>query len=117
MAARGWMYAKMGGVFATCCIGGPALMYYLTPAEGEVFKRFNPDLQKRNLELREQRLKNNEEFLTKLIEYSKSDKPIWVVAAEEEKREKAERIQKAAEALAERDRVREEMRRAQADRR
>ncbi len=90
-------------------------MYYVTPAEGEVFKRFNPDLQKRNLELREQRLKNNEEFVTKLIEYSKSDKPIWVVAAEEEKREKAERMRKAADELANRDQVREEMRRAQVE--
>jgi hypothetical protein len=88
-------------------------MYYVTPSEGEVFKRFSPDLQKRNLELREQRLKNNEEFVSKLIEYSKSDKPIWVVAAEEEKREKAERLKRAADELSERDRVREEMRRAQ----
>jgi len=115
MASRGWMYAKMAGIFAVCCIGGPALMYYVTPAEGEVFKRFNPDLQKRNLELREQRLRNNEEFVSKLIEYSKSDKPIWVVAAEEEKKERAERIRIAAEDLSERDRVREEMRRAQAE--
>jgi len=90
-------------------------MYYVTPAEGEVFKRFNPDLQKRNLELREQRLKNNEEFVSKLIEYSKSDKPIWVVAAEAEAKEKAERIKQAAVGLADRDRVREEMRRAQVD--
>jgi hypothetical protein len=90
-------------------------MYYVTPAEGEVFKRFNPDLQKRNLELREQRLKNNEEFVSKLIEYSKSDKPIWVVAAEEEKREKAERASRAADERADRERIREEMRRAQAE--
>lgn len=90
-------------------------MYYLTPAEGEVFKRFNPDLQKRNLELRDQRLKNNEEFVSKLIEYSKSDKPIWVVAAEEEKREKAEKIKKMADEDTDRIRIREEMRRAQAE--
>ncbi|EXJ63018.1 hypothetical protein A1O7_03462 [Cladophialophora yegresii CBS 114405] len=103
----------MAGIFTVCCVGGPALMYYVTPAEGEVFKRFNPDLQKRNLELREQRLKNNEEFVSKLIEYSKSDKPIWVVAAEDEKRQKAEQVRKAADELADRDRIREEMRRAQ----
>ena len=101
--------------FTAFSVGGPALMYYVTPAEGEVFKRFSPDLQKRNLELRDQRMKNNEEFVTKLIEYSKSDKPIWVVAAEEEKREKAERIRKVGEDLADRDRVREEMRRAQVE--
>lgn len=90
-------------------------MYYLTPAEGEVFKRFNPDLQKRNMELRDQRLKNNEEFVSKLIEYSKSDKPIWVVAAEEEKREKAEKIRKTADEDTDRIRIRQEMRRAQVE--
>jgi hypothetical protein len=88
-------------------------MYYLTPAEGEVFKRFNPDLQKRNLELREQRLKSNEEFVSKLIEYSKSDKPIWVVAAEEEKKQRAENARRAAQELADRESVREAMRKAQ----
>jgi len=107
------MYAKMGGVFALCCIGGPALMYYVTPSEGEVFKRFNPELQARNLAMREQRLKDNEIFVSKLIEYSKSDKPVWVVAAEAEKREKAERIAMANRDVGERERVREEMRRAQ----
>ncbi|OAL19856.1 hypothetical protein AYO22_09383 [Fonsecaea multimorphosa] len=105
----------MAGVFVLCCVGGPALMYYVTPAEGEVFKRFNPDLQKRNLELREQRLKNNEEFVSKLIEYSKSDKPVWIVAAEAEKREKAEKLAKAAEQGTERETIREQMRRAQAE--
>jgi len=115
MASRGWMYTKMAGVFIVCCVGGPALMYYVTPAEGEVFKRFNPDLQKRNLALREKRLKDNEEFVSKLIEYSKSDKPVWVVAAEAEKRERAERIRKAAEEMGGNESVREEMRRAQAD--
>ena len=88
-------------------------MYYVTPSEGEVFKRFSPDLQKRNLELREQRLKNNEEFVTKLIEYSKSDKPIWVVAKEEEERERKQRVQQAAAGLSERESVREAMRKAQ----
>ncbi|OQV01997.1 hypothetical protein CLAIMM_07259 isoform 2 [Cladophialophora immunda] len=101
--------------FVLCCVGGPALMYYVTPAEGEVFKRFNPDLQKRNLELREQRLKNNEEFVSKLIEYSKSDKPVWIVAAEAEKREKAEKMRMAAEQGMERETIREQMRRAQAE--
>ncbi|OAL25995.1 hypothetical protein AYO20_10264 [Fonsecaea nubica] len=101
MASRGWMYTKMAAV--------------VTPAEGEVFKRFNPDLQKRNLELREQRLKNNEEFVSKLIEYSKSDKPVWIVAAEAEKKEKADRIRKEAEEGTDRGSIREQMRRAQAE--
>lgn len=62
-------------------------MYYVTPSEGELFKRFNPDLQKRNLEMRDEREKNYKDFAAKMIEYSKSDKPIW--AAEEDARMKA----------------------------
>lgn len=50
-------------------------MYYVTPSEGELFKRFNPDLQKRNLENRERRKQEYEDFSAKMIEYSKSDKP------------------------------------------
>ena len=61
-------------------------MYYVTPAEGELFKRFNPELQKRNIELRSQREENYKDFASKMIEYSKSDKPIWI--AEEESRQR-----------------------------
>lgn len=61
-------------------------MYYVTPSEGELFKRFSPDLQKRNLEMRDEREKNYKDFAAKMIEYSKSDKPIW--AAEEEARQR-----------------------------
>ena len=84
--SRGGMYAKMAGVFLACSIGGPAIMYYVTPSEGELFKRFNPELQKRNLEMREEREKNYKDFAAKMIEYSKSDQPIW--AAEEQARQK-----------------------------
>lgn len=61
-------------------------MYWVTPSEGELFKRFNPELQKRNLEMRDEREKNYKDFAAKMIEYSKSDKPIW--AAEEQARQK-----------------------------
>ncbi|KAK5944914.1 Assembly factor cbp4 [Knufia obscura] len=85
--SRTGMYAKMAAVFLGCSIGGPLIMYYVTPSEGELFKRFNPDLQKRNLEMRPERERNYKDFAAKMIEYSKSDKPIW--AAEEEARMKA----------------------------
>ena len=52
-------------------------MYYVTPSEGELFKRFSPDLQKRNLEARERRTAEYLDFAGKMREYSKSDKPIW----------------------------------------
>ena len=80
------MYTKMAAVFLGCSIGGPLLMYSVTPSEGELFKRFNPDLQKRNIEMRPEREKNYRDFAAKMIEYSKSDKPIW--AAEEDARMK-----------------------------
>ena len=56
-------------------IGGPALMYAVTPAEGELFKRFSPELQARNLEARDRRQRDYEDFVGKLKEYSRSDKP------------------------------------------
>lgn len=85
--SRSGMYAKMAAVFLGCSIGGPLIMYYVTPSEGELFKRFNPDLQKRNLEMRKEREENYKDFAQKMIEYSKSDKPIW--AAEEDGRQRA----------------------------
>jgi hypothetical protein len=47
----------------------------VTPTEGELFKRFSPELQKYNLENRERRQRDYEDFVGKLKEYSKSDKP------------------------------------------
>ncbi|KAK5191158.1 Assembly factor cbp4 [Exophiala xenobiotica] len=110
MASRGGMYARMAAVFITFCVGGPALMYYVTPAEGEVFKRFNPDLQKRNLELRDQRTKDYEIFLSQLKEYSKSDKPIWEAAADAQRQAKEQLLQKEAEDRALQQKMRDEMR-------
>ena len=72
-------------------------MYAVTPAEGELFKRFNPELQKHNLEMRDQRKRNYEEFVTQLREYSKSDKPIWEVAAEAQAKARQQYLAKEAE--------------------
>ena len=47
----------------------------VTPSEGELFNRFSPELQKYNLENRERRRREYEDFVGKLKEYSKSDKP------------------------------------------
>lgn len=69
-------------------VGGPALVVYVTPTHEELFKKFNPELQKRSLEQRDERLRQHYEFVTKLKEYSKSDKPIWVVAKEAEAKER-----------------------------
>jgi hypothetical protein len=73
------------------CVGGPALVYWVSPTEEELFKvcpktaiseasthfiqRYNPDLQRRSLENRYQKQEDFDKFVTKLKEYSKSDKP------------------------------------------
>lgn len=69
-------------------IGGPSLMYYVTPSEGELFQRFSPELQASNLANRARRQREYEDFVGKLKEYSKSDKPIWEAAADAQRRDK-----------------------------
>jgi hypothetical protein len=55
-------------------VGGPALVYYISPTEEELFKRYNPELQRRSLEGRIQRQEEFDTFVKHLKEYSKSDK-------------------------------------------
>jgi len=76
----------------------------LQPDQDELFKKYNPALQKRALEERDQKLKDHQEFLGKLREYSKSDKPIWMLMAEEEKK-------KAKQTAQDRGRIRDELER------
>ncbi|KAI9863163.1 MAG: assembly factor cbp4 [Trichoglossum hirsutum] len=124
-------YAKMIAAGALLCIGGPALVYYVSPSEDELFKvlgtalpslarlltsgiqRYNPELQKRSLQDREKRQEEFDNFVTKLKEYSKSNKPIWDVAAEEERKGRAKQAleqQRIAEELQKR---RDELKREQ----
>ncbi|KAJ4416047.1 Assembly factor cbp4 [Gnomoniopsis sp. IMI 355080] len=94
------MLAKMFGGGAVICVGGPALVYYVSPTEEELFKKYNPDLQKKSLENRNQKQQEFDEFVSKLKEYSKSDKPIWVVqaeAAEKDRQMKRLQLRKSAE--------------------
>lgn len=51
------------------------LTAYVTPTEEELRSRYNPELLKRSLENREQKQQEFDDFVTKLKEYSKSDKP------------------------------------------
>jgi hypothetical protein len=45
------------------------------PTEEELRSRYNPELLKRSLEGREERQQEFDQFVTRLKEYSKSDKP------------------------------------------
>lgn len=65
--------------FGVCCFGGPALIYYVSPTEEELFLKYNPDLQKRSLENRVQKQQDFDNFVMKLRELSKSDKPSKLV--------------------------------------
>lgn len=60
---------------AVICVGGPALVYYVSPTEEDLFKKYNPDLQKKSLANRHEKQQEFDDFVSKLKEYSKSDKP------------------------------------------
>lgn len=96
--------------FGVCAVGGPALTWYLTPTEAELFLKYNPELQKRSLENRVGRQQDFDNFVGKLKEYSKSDKPIWEAAKEAERRDKAGKVVEQARLLEEMRARKEEMR-------
>lgn len=50
-------------------------MYWVSPTEEELFKKYNPDLQKKSLANRQEKQQEFDHFVGKLKEYSKSDKP------------------------------------------
>ncbi|TQW05192.1 CBP4 domain-containing protein [Cordyceps javanica] len=56
-------------------VGGPALTYWVVPTEEELRSRYNPDLLRKSIEGRADREAEFNEFVTKLKQYSKSDKP------------------------------------------
>lgn len=60
-----------GGI---CCIGGPALIYYVTPTEEELFLKYNPELQRRSLERRKEKQEEFDHFVTNLKKYSGTDR-------------------------------------------
>jgi hypothetical protein len=45
------------------------------PTDEELFQRYNPELQKRSLERRDERQQEFDDFVTKLKAQSKSNKP------------------------------------------
>ncbi|KAL8749072.1 MAG: hypothetical protein Q9184_006946, partial [Pyrenodesmia sp. 2 TL-2023] len=73
--------------------------------------RYNPELQKRSLENRKERQQDFNSFVTKLKEYSRSDKPIWEVAAEDEARTKASAAEEQQRLAAEMQKRRDEIKR------
>ncbi|KAI9809305.1 MAG: hypothetical protein M1825_002596 [Sarcosagium campestre] len=85
----------MGAAGAAIMIGGPALVMYVSPTEEELLAvslshrnepKFTPERRQRVLESKEKNQQEFNEFVGKLKEYSKSNKPIWVLQQQEEKR-------------------------------
>ncbi|GAO14544.1 uncharacterized protein UV8b_04348 [Ustilaginoidea virens] len=104
-----WAKVLVGG--AAISIGGPLLTMRLTPTEDELRSRYNPDLLKKSIEGRQEREEEFDEFVTRLKQYSKSDKPIWIVVKEEEERRKKAVLEAAKAHQREADAQRDEMRR------
>ena len=97
------------------CIGGPALIYYVTPTEEELVSRYNPELRARSLANREGKQEEFNAFVTQLKEYSRSDKPIWVLQQEERAQKRKDAVVREEERLMEEKRMaerREEIRRS-----
>ncbi|KAK6820691.1 hypothetical protein PG995_003656 [Apiospora arundinis] len=105
-------WVKMLGVGAVCCVGGPALVYYVQPTDEELFKRYNPELQKKSLERRFERQKEFDDFVTQLKDFSKDDRHIWTVQEEAARKYREERFRedakKATEAKARQEALRKE---------
>ncbi|KAF9738104.1 assembly factor cbp4 [Paraphaeosphaeria minitans] len=107
-------YIKAIGAGAALIIGGPALVWYVSPTEEEIFKKYNPDLQKRALAQRESRQQDFDDFVTHLKEAAKSDKPIWIAQKEMDQKRALEKNQRLrddqANFIAEAERRRAEIR-------
>ncbi|KAI1346109.1 CBP4-domain-containing protein [Xylaria sp. FL0043] len=85
-------WLKMLAVGGVVCVGGPALVMWVQPTDEELFKKYNPELQKKSLERRYEKQKEFDDFVVRLKEYSKSDKPIWTVQEEAARKQKEESL-------------------------
>ncbi|KAL1892888.1 Assembly factor cbp4 [Sporothrix stenoceras] len=105
-----WAKMLVGG--AIMCVGGPMLTVYVMPTDEELFQRYNPELQKRSLERREERQAEFNEWLQNLKRQSQSNKPIWTVQKEEAEAARQAKLQEtlrlAEEAKAQREAMRKE---------
>lgn len=55
-------------------VGGPAFVEWIRPTDEELRKRYNPDLRQRSEEQGDRRAQEFDDYVTKLKEWSKSDK-------------------------------------------
>ncbi|RHZ55781.1 assembly factor cbp4 [Aspergillus turcosus] len=108
--SRTGTWLKMLVVGTVICVGGPAFVQYIRPTDEELFKRYNPDLQKRSLEEGDRRAREFDDYVTRLKQWSKSDKSIWLAAQEQQEQKRAELESQRSQAKEEARLQREEMR-------
>ncbi|PYH91898.1 hypothetical protein BO71DRAFT_384600 [Aspergillus ellipticus CBS 707.79] len=108
--SRAGTWMKMLGSAIVICVGGPAFVQYIRPTDEELFKRYNPDLQKRSLEEGDRRAQEFDDYVTKLKQWSKSDKSIWHAAMEQQEQKLLEIETKRNQAKDDAKVQREEMR-------
>ncbi|KAL8859821.1 MAG: hypothetical protein Q9178_003653 [Gyalolechia marmorata] len=123
--SKAGMYIKMAATFIILSVGGPVALFYFQPTDEELFKlfkhhsnyhsptnqKYNPELQRKSLENREGRQQDFDNFVTKLKEYSKSDRPIWEAAARDEAQTRANSAEEQKKREAEMQKRREEIKR------
>ncbi|KAB5528868.1 hypothetical protein GE09DRAFT_1148697 [Coniochaeta sp. 2T2.1] len=107
-----WLWTKVLVGGGACVIGGPAFVKWVSPTDEELFQKYSPELKKRSLERRFEREQEFDNFVGRLKEYSKSDKPIWFEQEQAQRRAREEGIQEAIRIAEEVKARKEEMRRA-----
>ncbi|PKY02333.1 hypothetical protein P168DRAFT_292406 [Aspergillus campestris IBT 28561] len=108
--SRAGTWLKMLGTGIVICVGGPALVQSIRPTDEELFKRYNPDLQKRSLEEGDRRAQEFDDYVNRLKQWSKSDKSIWYAAQEQQEQKRSEVEAQRSSAKEEARTQREEMR-------
>ncbi|KAL8683482.1 MAG: hypothetical protein Q9186_000522 [Xanthomendoza sp. 1 TL-2023] len=102
--SKAGLYIKMFATHAT-------LSKHPRATVTDLRQKYNPDLQRKSLENRQGRQQDFDNFVTKLKEYSKSDRPIWEAAAQDEARTKANSAEEQKRLAAEIQKRREEIKR------
>ncbi|KAB8069408.1 assembly factor cbp4 [Aspergillus leporis] len=108
--SRAGTWIKMFVVGAVICVGGPALVQSIRPTDEELFKRYNPELQKRSLEEGDRRAQEFDDYVNRLKQWSKSDKSIWFAAQEQQDQMRSQAAVQRNQAKDEAKLQREEMR-------
>lgn len=77
---------------AAISVGGPIFTMWLTPTEDELRARYNPELRKRSLENWTEKQQEFEDFVVRLKQYSKSDRPSWLHPGPYDEKRRARRL-------------------------